>query len=91
MLGADAYQTPHDLAKDKAAWQPSIGIGKDTHIERAIIDKNARIGQDVRIESHAGRPDADGPEERWYIRDGVVVIPKNAIIEDGTLIAPDRL
>jgi glucose-1-phosphate adenylyltransferase len=91
MLGADHYETPQELAQDKAGWIPAIGIGKDSSIARAILDKGARIGANVRIESHEGRPDADGPEQRWYIRDGVVVIPKNAVIEDGTLIAPGRV
>ncbi|MFH1464273.1 MAG: glucose-1-phosphate adenylyltransferase [Pseudomonadota bacterium] len=90
MLGADHYETPQELAQDKAGWLPAIGIGKDCAIERAILDKGARIGAGVRIESHEGQPDSDGPEERWYVRDGIVVIPKNTVIEDATVIAPAR-
>jgi glucose-1-phosphate adenylyltransferase len=61
-----------------------VGIGEDTHIERAIIDQNARIGQGVTIRSHEGEEDQDG--EHNAIRDGIVVIPKHAVIPDGTTI-----
>jgi len=61
-----------------------VGIGQGAHIERAIIDKNARIGQDVVIRSHKGEPDQE--EEHYAIQDGIVVIPKNAVIPEGTTI-----
>jgi glucose-1-phosphate adenylyltransferase len=63
---------------------PRIGIGPNTHIENAIIDKNARIGADCKI-SPVGKPDkVDHP--LYYIRDGIVIIPKNGIIPKGTVI-----
>ena len=53
-------------------------------LDRVIVDKNARIGDDVRI-SPAGKPAfVDGPN--YYIRDGIVIIPKNAVIMSGTVI-----
>jgi glucose-1-phosphate adenylyltransferase len=61
-----------------------VGIGQGTRIERAIIDKNARIGQGVTIRSHAGEEDRD--EDQYSIRDGIVVIPKNATVPDGSTI-----
>jgi glucose-1-phosphate adenylyltransferase len=63
---------------------PPVGIGEGTQIENAIIDKNARIGRNVRIVNAGGLEEADG--EGWAIRDGIVVVPKNAIIPDGTVI-----
>jgi glucose-1-phosphate adenylyltransferase len=81
LMGADYYQAE--------AWQPSpglppLGIGCRCHIEGAIIDKNARIGEGVVI-TPAGKPDnADG--ENYCIRDGVVVVPKGTVIPAGTLI-----
>jgi hypothetical protein len=42
----------------------------------------------VRIASHQGQPDSEDPQGRWYVRDGIVVIPKNAIIDEGTVIEP---
>jgi glucose-1-phosphate adenylyltransferase len=63
---------------------PPVGIGKGSVIRNAIIDKNARIGRDVRILNEAGIEEADG--DGWAIRDGIVVIPKNGVITDGTVI-----
>ena len=61
-----------------------MGIGAGSVIENAIVDKNARIGQNVSITNPEGIQEAEGPG--WAIRDGVVVVPKNAIIPDGTRI-----
>ena len=63
---------------------PPVGIGRGSEVSNAIIDKNARIGRNVRICNTAGVSEADG--EGWAIRDGVVVVEKNAVIPDGTLI-----
>ena len=81
LMGADYYQDedPHPISG-----RPPIGIGAHCVIEGAIIDKNARIGSDVVI-SPAGKPEnLDG--DNFYIRDGVVVVPKNAVIPSGTKI-----
>ncbi len=88
MLGADWYEHAEEREQNWEQRRPHIGIGEGTHIQRAIIDKNARIGREVRIHSHEGQPDADGPEGRWYVRDGIVVIPKDSVIDEGTVIAP---
>ena len=63
---------------------PRLGIGQGCHIEHAIIDKNARIGDGVRV-SPAGKPE-NLDAETYYIRDGIVVIPKDAVIPSGTVI-----
>ena len=57
---------------------PRIGIGRGYNIQRAIIDKNARIGDNVVISPEGKDEEMDG--EGFYIRDGIVVIPKNSII-----------
>ena len=84
MMGADFNETVADKAENRLVGRPHVGIGHDTQIERAIIDKNARIGQGVTIRSHTGEEDRD--EEQYSIRDGIVVVPKNATIPDGTTI-----
>jgi glucose-1-phosphate adenylyltransferase len=84
MMGADLYETEDQKAENRRLGRPHVGIGEDTHIERAIIDQNARIGQGVTIRSHEGEEDQDG--EHSAIRDGIVVIPKRAVIPDGTAI-----
>jgi glucose-1-phosphate adenylyltransferase len=64
--------------------EPPVGVGEGSVISNAIIDKNARIGRDVRISNEAGVQEADG--DGWAIRDGIVVVAKNGIIPDGTVI-----
>ena len=84
MMGADFYETVADKAENRLLARPHVGIGQNTRIERAILDKNARIGTGVIVRSHAGEADRD--EEQYVIRDGIVVVPKNAVIADGTVI-----
>jgi len=85
MMGADFYETPERKAENRHLGRPDVGIGRDSIIEGAIIDKNARIGEGVTIRPHA--PDEGMVEtENYVIRDGVVVVPKNAVIPDGTVI-----
>ncbi|NOT06176.1 MAG: glucose-1-phosphate adenylyltransferase [Anaerolineales bacterium] len=64
-----------------------IGIGANCHIEGAILDKNARIGDNVTILPFPRNADIDN--EKWYVRDGIVVIPKDIEIPSGTRIAPE--
>jgi glucose-1-phosphate adenylyltransferase len=84
MMGADFYETEDQKAENRCLGRPHVGIGENTHIERVIIDQNARIGQGVTIRSHEGEEDRDG--EHYVIRDGIVVIPKRAVIPNGMTI-----
>ncbi len=80
MMGADFYE-PEATAPQGV---PPIGIGRNTTIRDAIVDKNARIGERVVI-SPDGKPEEfDG--ENFFVRDGVVIIPKNAVVPDGSWI-----
>lgn len=84
MLGSDYYESQQSIMENEAAGQPRVGIGKNTRIENTIVDKNARIGDNVVI-SPAGKPETvDHPN--YYIRDGIVIIPKNGVIPNGTVI-----
>jgi glucose-1-phosphate adenylyltransferase len=80
LMGHDYYETP-DRAR---AGAPPMGVGHGTVIERTIVDKNARIGDHVRITPDGKPSELDGAD--FYMRDGIVVIPKNAVIPDGTVI-----
>jgi glucose-1-phosphate adenylyltransferase len=84
MMGADYYETQRDLAENRRIGQPNMGIGAGSVIECAIIDKNARIGRNVVIRALPNRPDTDG--DSWVARDGIVCVPKGAIIPDNTVI-----
>ena len=81
VMGADYYES--DKGGPPEGMLP-IGIGRDCVIEDAIIDKNARIGDGVVITPHDKDANSEGPG--YYIRDGIVVIPKNATIPAGTRI-----
>jgi len=78
MMGADYYEG------QKSKEPVRIGIGDGTSIDKAIVDKNARIGRNVVIRNVKNLKNFDGPN--YFIRDGIVIIPKNAIIKDGTRI-----
>jgi glucose-1-phosphate adenylyltransferase len=84
LMGADFYETEAERAENRRLGRPHVGIGKGTSIERAVIDKNARIGKGVVIRSHEGQEDRD--EDLYSIRDGIVVIPDNTLIPDGTVV-----
>ena len=60
------------------------GIGRDVVIDRAIVDKNARIGDGCRLVNEAGVQEADG--DGWYIRSGIIVVPKGGIVRPGTVV-----
>ena len=83
-LGCDYYESIESIAEHERAGKPRVGIGSGCRIENAIIDKNARVGKSVVI-SPAGKPEnLDHP--LYFIRDGVVVIPKNGTIPHGMVI-----
>jgi glucose-1-phosphate adenylyltransferase len=84
VLGADYYETLEEVQRGTTDGQPPLGIGPHCVIKGAIVDKNARIGRGVRIEIGAGTADRDAPG--YYIREGIVIVPKNAVIPDGTVI-----
>jgi glucose-1-phosphate adenylyltransferase len=86
MMGADYYQTIEEMRGDVSSSLPRVGIGEGTLVTRAIIDKNARIGSNARLLNEAGVLDADGEGGSYYIRDGIILVPKNAVIKDGTVI-----
>ncbi len=85
MMGADFYQNPEEKKEDEKKGVPIIGIGKNCFIARTIIDKNARIGNNVRINVD-GRNYENGDHGNFYSADGIIVIRKGAVIPDGTVI-----
>ncbi len=84
-MGADFYETPRDTAGNRRAGVPNVGIGRGTHVANAIIDKNARIGCNCRIgvDSLERTP---GDHGMYYMVDGIIVIPKDAVVPDGTVV-----
>lgn len=84
MMGQDYFETPEDFALNKQLGRPDIGVGCDCVIEQAIIDKNARIGDRVRL-SPDGKPDL-WEKDGVVVRDGVLIVSKGAIIPNDTVI-----
>jgi glucose-1-phosphate adenylyltransferase len=84
VIGADRYETEAERAGNKSRGVPDIAIGEKTVIEQAIIDKDCRIGRNVRIVNQRRVQDEEGPN--YVIRDGIVVIPRGTTIPDGTVI-----
>lgn len=84
IMGADFYESAEDRETNASIGQPNIGIGPSSVIEAAIIDKNARIGQRVIIRNIPDRPDE--AHDNWVAREGIVIVPKGAVIPDGTVI-----
>ena len=85
LMGADFFESQETRIENRRLKRPDVGIGERCAIQGAIIDKNARIGNDVTIRPRpVGAPD----EETAYhvVRDGIVVIPRNATVPDGTVI-----
>jgi glucose-1-phosphate adenylyltransferase len=84
VLGADYYESLEEIDRAHAKGLPPLGIGGDSLIERAIIDKNARVGRGVRILNEAAVQEHDG--DGYFIRDGIVIVPKGGVVPDGAVI-----
>ena len=84
IMGADDYESEDERISNKAAGIPDVGIGAGTVIRNAIIDKNARIGRNCFITNKNNTENFDGGN--YFIREGIVVVPKGAVIPDGTVI-----
>jgi glucose-1-phosphate adenylyltransferase len=81
LLGADFYESDEKSAGDKPV---PLGVGMDSVLDKVIVDKNARIGRGVRLVNESGVQEADG--EGYYIRSGIIIVPKGAVVPDGTIV-----
>ena len=81
LMGNDYFETLDDMAKDQEHGLPLLGIGSRCHIQNAIIDKDCRIGDDVRI--MGGAHLEDGDHALYTVKDGIVVIKKGAVLPNG--------
>ena len=83
-MGADYYESDASRAENAQAGIPNIGIGQNCLIQNAIIDKNARIGDNSVLVNRDGVDNLDG--DNYYIRDGIVIVPKDATIPPETVV-----
>lgn len=84
IMGADRYETVEQIKENKSKKISDIGIGSHCTIINAIVDKDVRIGDNVSIINAHNLQERDG--ENYYIRDGIIIIPKNHWIPNGTVI-----
>jgi glucose-1-phosphate adenylyltransferase len=82
LLGADFYDSDNEAPVHTGGLH--LGIGRDVVLDRVIVDKNARVGDGARLVNEAGVQNADG--NGYYIRDGVIVVPKDGVIQPGTVV-----
>jgi glucose-1-phosphate adenylyltransferase len=82
--GTDRYESNAEREQCLQRGTPPMGVGAGSRVERAILDKDCRIGANVRIANEKGLREAEG--DNYVIRDGIVVIPKGAVVPDGTVI-----
>jgi len=83
-MGADYYESYESILQHEAEGTPRMGVGRNTRIENAIIDKNCRIGDDC-VLSPEGKPE-NLDHELYYIRDGILCVPKGSSIPHGTVV-----
>lgn len=86
LMGADFYEPFAERQSGLQKGGVPLGIGSDTTIRRAIIDKNARIGRNVKIINKDRVEEAEREKQGFFIRNGIVVVMKNAVIPDETVI-----
>jgi glucose-1-phosphate adenylyltransferase len=84
MIGADHYETDAERAANRPRNLPDFGIGDGSVIERAIVDKDCRVGRNVQLINRRGVENDEGAN--YVIREGIVVIPKASVVPDGTVI-----
>ena len=86
LMGSDYYESIEEIRLNLERGVPYIGIGKNTAIRRAIIDKNVRIGKNVKLLNMQEIDNYDDPRGSFYIREGIIIVPKGATVPDGTEI-----
>ena len=86
VMGSDFYESGEERLALRNGGGIPLGVGKGTTVKRAILDKNTRIGENVTIINKDNVEEADRSDQGFYIRNGIVVVVKNASISDGTII-----
>lgn len=86
IMGSDNFEMIDEIKSNLESGTPHIGIGENTLIRRAIVDKDVRIGKNVKLLNLAGIEHLDDPNGCYFIREGIIIVPKGAVVPDGTEI-----
>ncbi|MDI1240858.1 MAG: sugar phosphate nucleotidyltransferase, partial [bacterium] len=84
VMGSDYFESLDEMKLNVERGVPHMGIGANATVRKAIIDKNVRIGRDVKLLNQAGKDHFDAPDSSYFIRDGIIIVPKGGQIPDGT-------
>ncbi|MEJ7699450.1 MAG: hypothetical protein WKF71_07365 [Pyrinomonadaceae bacterium] len=86
LMGSDYFESFEDISKNSNHTIPHLGIGENSVMRRAIIDKNARIGRNVQLVNKEAVETKDDAEGNYFIREGIIIVPKNAVVKDNTVV-----
>ena len=86
MIGSDRYEPEGEQKRNRNDGIPLLNVGDNTVITNAILDKDCRVGSNVKILNEAKHVEFDDPEDRFNIRDGIVCVPRGAVIPNGTVV-----
>ncbi|HJZ53583.1 MAG TPA: sugar phosphate nucleotidyltransferase, partial [Gemmataceae bacterium] len=86
VLGSDRYETDAQKQENARTGRPNLNVGDGVVIQRAILDKECRLGRGVKLINAANKVDFDGPNGLYHIRDGIICIPRGSIIPAGTVV-----
>ena len=86
LMGSDFFESIEEIKADLESSRPYLGIGKNTEIRRAIIDKNVRIGKNVKLLNESNIKFYDAEDGSFYIREGIIIVPKGSTISDETVV-----
>ena len=86
VMGSDFFESISEIKSNLDQGKPHVGVGANSRISRAILDKNVRIGKNVKLINRDGIDSYDAPDGSFHIRDGLIIVPKNGTIPDGTEI-----
>jgi glucose-1-phosphate adenylyltransferase len=84
LIGADRYETDAERVRNRQGGVPDLNLGDDVVLERAILDKDCRVGNNVRLVNRRGVCNEEGPY--YVIRDGIIAVPRGTVIPDGTVV-----
>lgn len=86
IIGSDKFETDAQRAANRKVGRPDLNIGDNVVIESAILDKDCRIGRGARLCNRENKLEADGPNGSYHIRDGIICVPRGAVIPEGAVV-----
>ena len=84
VMGSDSFESLSEISWNINHDRPHMGIGPGSVIKRCILDKNVRVGKNVKLVNKGNLESADDPDGHYFIRDGIIIVPKGATVPDGT-------